>query len=163
MKNKLIGILVIFLLLTFNLTHVNSKVISTLKENEGDGYPEECDIYYDVDVFVFGRCTTKGYVYTYDKPDETWENRLYIGYLICSIIQMYEPPEWLFVLIRNESIAVKYLEFGDTNFGVDCHNASGIFYWGAKDSGYSPIPPRVFIKCHAEKVEVYQNWSAIDE
>ena len=31
-------------------------------------------------------------------------------------------------------------------------NASGIFFWGAKESGVSKIPPIVFVWCHAERV-----------
>jgi hypothetical protein len=114
----------------------------------------EDDVYYDVDVLIFGRCRTLGV--GYEDPDgPNWTGYFFIGDLVGFFVDTcgyYD--EWMLIIIRNEIITERFFEIrGD--LGISCINASGIFYWGAKlGCGFRLIAPRIFVKCHAEIVFV---------
>lgn len=147
-----IGIIGIFLLAGITTAFERSENITITKETDFSSFEEE-DRYYDVYIFVFGRCEC--IASANDNSDQKWEGGLYIGFLSLAYASIYGGIEWMFILIHNKSSTERY--FRKVQLGVNCLNTSGIFFWGSK-GGYSPIPPRIFILCHAEMVRICQDW-----
>lgn len=161
MIRKIIGITIVGLLLLIGLTGVS--VVSTglenshMEDSQSSATSINIDEYYDVNVFVFGRCRT--IVSRSEDPEGPfWNGGLYIGYqygVEVGSTGIYD--EWVFYLIRNDSTNVKGLKIRGT-LNVAGTNASGLFYWGAKGTGASLIAPRIFCIYHAEKVSIIQDW-----
>ena len=154
MNKKLIAIEIIsiFLLTGLATAFENMEYKTTIDDIQFSSF-EEDDRYYDVFVFVFGRCNCIGY--SNENSDRKWEGGLYIGFLSFAWASIYGGTEWMYVLIHNKTGNVRY--FKRIQLGVNFLNTTGIFFWASK-GGYSPIPPRIFIICHCEMARICQNW-----
>jgi hypothetical protein len=116
-------------------------------------YDDAGDEYYfeDVNVLVIGRCRTVG-------SDGTWSKALYIGPIPTAHVEIGDT--WLeraHIIIFNDSITDPSLSFSRlTKTVVGVNNAKGIFFW-AQQMQFSagPIPPIVYMCCHAEKVMIH--------
>ena len=110
------------------------------------------DEYYfeNVNVLVIGKCRTID-------SDGTWMGGLFIGTQQCPGVQVTDTRfEGIRVKIYNESIYDPWFSVsGLTNSVVCMHNTKGIFFWACwKQFSAGPIPPIVFVSCHAEEVWV---------
>lgn len=103
--------------------------------------------FYDVDVFIIGRCRTRFHF------DNEWADRLKIGHLLLAGAVVNESGEtWLFVRIQDgSSIVFKEII---TNASISAEECDGIFFWSTKGNGVSAFAPFMFIRCHAEFVRI---------
>jgi len=108
------------------------------------------DKYYfeDVNVIIIGRCRTIG-------SDGTWIKGLFIGFQPYPDVEVTDTRfEGLKVIIFNDSITDPVVSLsGLINTNVFMRDAQGIFFWACwKQFSAGPIPPIVFVYCHADKV-----------
>ncbi len=114
--------------------------IQTVSSNDKE------EIYFeDARILLIGRCRT-----IVSGGEDPWTGGLVIGHLDYAGVDICDTPrEGICILARNGLNRVFFL--GPTNYTVFLRNASGIFFWGAKGSGASEVPPFVFIWCHSER------------
>jgi len=113
------------------------------------GDPDEVIYVENVYVLVMGRCRTIG-------SDGSWSGGLSIGTTGYVKLETSNTPlERLCVIINNESLMNPgILRSGLKRAKVEMGPATGIIFWGGKNSGISIFPPVVFAWCHVEKVWV---------
>jgi hypothetical protein len=114
----------------------------------------ESDEYYfeNVNVIIFGRCREIG-------SDGTWMGGLFIGNQTYPDVLVTDTRfEGIRVKIFNESIFNPWVSLsGLVNTDVYMRSAEGIFFWACwRQNSAGPIPPIVFVYCHAEKVWIYR-------
>ncbi len=117
------------------------------------------DYFFDnVNVLVIGRCRSIA------SSDGIWAGGLYKGSMQAVEAQTDRTPlERLRVIVYNETITDPWMTFsGLKQASVGGHDVNGLFFWSAKGFGVSKIPPIVFIRCHAERFEVYYNETQYD-
>ena len=112
-------------------------------------FPNPDEYYFeDVNVLIIGRCRTIG-------SDGTWIKGLFIGTQPYPDVQVTDTRfEGIRVIIFNDSIKDPIVSLsGLKNKDVLMRDANGIFFWACwKLISAGPIPPIVFVYCHAEKV-----------
>jgi hypothetical protein len=141
MKSKILLILFVFFLLMVSSIPFPST-----------GIFHNSDEYYfkNVNVLIIGRCRTIG-------SDGAWIKELFIGNQQYSEVYVTDTRfEGIRVIIFNESIFNPWISFsGLINTKVFMHDAKGIFFWACwKQYSAGPIPPIVFVLCHAQEVWV---------
>ena len=139
MKKKILVALVIISFLTVSYVPIcNARIF-----HDPDEYYFE-----NVNVIIFGRCREIG-------SDGTWMGGLFIGNQTYPDVLVTDTRfEGIRVKIFNESIFNPWVSLsGLINTDVYMRSAEGIFFWACwRQNSAGPIPPIVFIYCHAEKV-----------
>jgi hypothetical protein len=141
MKSKILLILFVFFLLMVSSIPFPSTGIF---HNPDEYYFE------NVNVFIFGRC--RGI-----NSDGAWIRGLFIGtQLYSGVVVFHSRFEGIRVTIFNESIYNPWFSVSGLINSVVCmHDAKGIFFWACwKQYSAGPIPPIVFVLCHAQEVWV---------
>ena len=108
------------------------------------------DVYrYDnATVLVIGRCRT-----ILSSGDDPWHGGLYIGYQKWAAVHAHNTSfERLNIFVHNDTVQKTYRRVIDHR--VEFYNASGVFFWSKIGGGPAPIPPLVFVWCHADIVTV---------
>lgn len=108
----------------------------------------------DVNILIMGRCRSKS-------SSGEWSGCLFIGKMSYAGIGVFDTfLEKLNILVYNKTYANSFIK--QLNKDVNMGNPEGIFFWGAwRQFSAGPIPPIVFVWCHAENLWISPKYSPI--